>query len=135
MPYKVSCLHKWHHILVSDQSEIEFQVGSYKGKVICDFMPMDVWHILLGRPWKSDHRVVPDGRSSCYNFKKGGTKHILFPLQYGSTSQQGNPEELFLSGKEFLKQIKEEEVSFVVICKPKVVLMKINIGDFPFEVQ
>eukprot|EP00253_Pinus_taeda_P013655 PITA_13655 len=50
-PYKVSCLQKGQQLLVDEQCEVEFQIGRYKGKVICDIMLMDVCHILLGRPW------------------------------------------------------------------------------------
>eukprot|EP00253_Pinus_taeda_P008213 PITA_08213 len=49
-PYRVSWLQKGHQLLVDEQSEVEFQIGRYKDKVVCDIMPMDVCHILLGRP-------------------------------------------------------------------------------------
>ena len=68
MPYNVSWLHKGRKILVSGKGEAEFQVGSYKDKVICDIMPMDVYHILLGIPWKFDRKVVHGRRSNCYKF-------------------------------------------------------------------
>ena len=48
--YKVSWLHKRHQILVSEQCEVDFQIGPYNDKILCDVMPMDVCHILLGRP-------------------------------------------------------------------------------------
>ena len=51
IPYKVSWLHKGHQILVSEQCEVDFQIGPYKDKILCDVMPMDVCHILLGRSW------------------------------------------------------------------------------------
>ena len=50
-PYTISWLQKGHQLLVNEQCEVEFQIGSYKDKVLCDVMPMDVCHILLGRPW------------------------------------------------------------------------------------
>ena len=49
--YKVSWLHKGHQILVSEQCEVDFQIGPYKDNILCDVMPMDVCHILLGRLW------------------------------------------------------------------------------------
>ena len=52
VPYKVSWLHKGHQILVSEQCEVDFQIGPYNNNILCDFMPMDVCHILLGRPWQ-----------------------------------------------------------------------------------
>ena len=57
VPYKVSWLHKGHQILVSEKCEIDLQVGTYKYKIICDIMPMDVCHVLLGRPWQYDKKV------------------------------------------------------------------------------
>ncbi len=50
VPYKVSWLHKGHQILVSEQCEVDLQVGTYKDKIVCDIMPTDVCHVLLGRP-------------------------------------------------------------------------------------
>ena len=50
-PYKVSWLQKGHQIMVSEQCEVDLQVGTYKDKIVCDSMPMDVCHVLLGRPW------------------------------------------------------------------------------------
>ena len=49
-PYKVSWLHKGHRLLVTEQSEVEFQIGRYQDKVTCDVIHMDVCHVLLGRP-------------------------------------------------------------------------------------
>jgi len=28
--------------------------GSYKDEVLCDVVPMEVTHVLLGRPWQFD---------------------------------------------------------------------------------
>ena len=69
VPYKVYWLHKGHQILVSEQCEVDFQIGPYKDKILCDVMPMDVCHILLGRPWKFDKKVTHDGRSNCHSFE------------------------------------------------------------------
>ena len=50
-PYKVSWLQKGHQLLVKEQCEVALQLRKYKDKILCDVMPMDVCHILLGRPW------------------------------------------------------------------------------------
>ena len=50
-PYKVSWLQKGHQLLVNEECEVEFQLGSYKENIMCDVIPMDVCHIFLGRPW------------------------------------------------------------------------------------
>eukprot|EP00253_Pinus_taeda_P013177 PITA_13177 len=55
-PYKVSWLQKGHQLLVDEHCEVEFHIGKYHDTVVCDIMPMDVCHILLGRPWQYDWR-------------------------------------------------------------------------------
>eukprot|EP00253_Pinus_taeda_P009388 PITA_09388 len=80
-PYRVSWLQKGHQLLVDEQSEVEFQIGHYKDKIICDIMPMDVCHILLGRPWQYDRKVTHDGVLNCYNFEKDRVKHTLVPIR------------------------------------------------------
>ena len=59
-PYKVSWLQKGHEILVNEQCKVEFRIGNYKDGVLCDIMPMDVCHVLLGRPWQYDMKSIHD---------------------------------------------------------------------------
>ena len=80
-PYKVSWLQKGHQLLISEQCEVEFQVGKYKDKIVCDVMPMDVCHILLGRPWQYDKEAMHNGKRNTYKFGKDGVNHTLLPLQ------------------------------------------------------
>ena len=102
VPYKVSWLHKGHQILVSEQCEVDLQVGTYKDKIVCDIMLMDVCHVLLGRPWQFDKRVVQEGRWNCYSFDKDGMKHVLLPLQEGGIVEQQATKVLMLIGKNYL---------------------------------
>lgn len=67
-PYKVYWLPKGHQFLVDEQYEVEFDIGKYRDKVICDIMPMDMCHILLGRPRQYEQKVVHDGKTNCYKF-------------------------------------------------------------------
>lgn len=43
--------YKGHQIFVSEQCEVDLQVGTDKDKIVYDIMPMHVCHVLLGRPW------------------------------------------------------------------------------------
>ena len=49
-PYRVSWLQKGHHVNVTGQCLVEFKIGGYKDEILCDVIPMDVCHLLLGRP-------------------------------------------------------------------------------------
>jgi hypothetical protein len=76
-PYRVSWLQKGHQVNVTKQCLVEFKIGGYKDEILCDVIPMDVCHLLLGRPWKYDRNVVHDGRKNTYTLEKNGRTHML----------------------------------------------------------
>ena len=41
---------------------------------------MGTAHVLLGRPWLFDKRVIHDGYSNCYAFKRHGKSVLLRPM-------------------------------------------------------
>jgi len=49
-PYKLQWLSKLGEIMVNKQVLITFAIGKYKDEVLCDVVPMEATHILLGRP-------------------------------------------------------------------------------------
>ena len=103
-PYKVSWLQKGHQLLVKEKCEIELQMGSYKDKIMCDVMPMDVCHILLGRPWQYDRAAVYAGKRNTYKFFKDGMNQTLLPMkEEDASSKNSDPKALFFSGKEYLQ--------------------------------
>lgn len=67
--------------------------------ILCDVMLMDVCHILLGRPWKFDRKVVHDGRMNTYTLEKDGKKHTLLPLNDGADKGMVGQNVLMISGK------------------------------------
>lgn len=69
-PYKVLWLQKGHHIIVIEQCKVEIQIGMYKYVILCDVMPMDVCHILLGRLWQFGRKVIHDGRRNTYTLER-----------------------------------------------------------------
>ena len=93
-PYKVSWLQKGHQLLAHEQSEVEFHIGKYNDKVLCD--------ILLGHPWQFDRNVIHDGEINFYKFEKDGIKHTLVLLKEESIPETSSPKVLLLGGKEFL---------------------------------
>eukprot|EP00253_Pinus_taeda_P021142 PITA_21142 len=134
-PYKVSWLQKGHQLLVDEQCEVEFQIGKYKDKILCDVMPMDVCHLLLGRPWQFERSAVHDGKTNCYKFVKDGIKHTLVPIKEESIAEASGAKALLLGGKEFIKQMEDSEINFAVIRRPRTVVLHTQISDLPEEVQ
>jgi hypothetical protein len=80
-PYKVSWLQKGHQVMVSQQCQVEFKIGGYRDEILCDVIPMDLCHILLGRPWQFERKVIHDGRENTYTLEKNGRTHMLLPIE------------------------------------------------------
>ncbi|RDY05298.1 hypothetical protein CR513_10881, partial [Mucuna pruriens] len=49
-PYRLQWLSQKGEFLVDKQAEVTFTLGSYEDKVICDMVPMEATHLLLGKP-------------------------------------------------------------------------------------
>jgi hypothetical protein len=102
-PYKVSWLHKGHQVMVTKQCLVEFKIGGYRYEILCDVIPMDVCHILLGRPWQFDRNVIHDGRKNTYTLEKNGRTHMLLPIEEKKVKEEVITSILLMSGKEILK--------------------------------
>ena len=47
---------------------------------MCDVVPMQAGHILLGRPWQFDRNALHDGKKNRYNLEREGKRTTLLPL-------------------------------------------------------
>ncbi|KAL4383018.1 hypothetical protein GQ457_15G017980 [Hibiscus cannabinus] len=65
---------------VTTQVVVPFFIVRYKDEVKCDVCPMDACHLLLGRPWQYDRRVLHDCFTNRYSFDHEGKKVILAPM-------------------------------------------------------
>ena len=79
-PYKLQWLNDGGDLKVVKQVLVTFKIGKYSDEVLCDVVPMHAGHLLLGRPWQFDRRVVHDGYTNRYTFKHCGKKVTLTPL-------------------------------------------------------
>jgi hypothetical protein len=73
-PYKLQWLNECGEVKVNKQVLMAFTIGRYSDEVLCDVVPMHAGHILLGRPWQYDRRVIHDGFRNMYNFVTDGKK-------------------------------------------------------------
>ena len=81
-PYKLSWLQEGSDIKVKHRCLVSFTIGKhYQDGVWCDVVPMDVCHLLLGRPWQYDRQIIYDGFKNTYTFRKDGHKIVLAPLK------------------------------------------------------
>jgi hypothetical protein len=135
-PYKVSWLQKGHQVTVTKQCLVEFKIGGYNDKILCDVIPMDVCHLLLGRPLQYDRNVIHDGRMNTYTLEKNERTHMLLPIKDKEVKPEVRNIVLLLSGKELLTEFKEkEDPQFFVVRKPRIVLTSTRVDDLLDEVQ
>lgn len=102
-PTKVLWLQKRHQLFLHEQSEVEFQIGRYKDKVLYDIMPMDSCHINLCHPWQFDMDVTHDGERNFYKLEKDDIKNSLVPLKEEGTAKRSSTKALLLGGNKFLQ--------------------------------
>ncbi|XP_071933817.1 uncharacterized protein [Coffea arabica] len=59
-PYKLQWLNNSGEVRVTKQVLISFQIHKYSDEVLCDVVPMQASHIILGRPWQFDRQEYAD---------------------------------------------------------------------------
>jgi len=110
-------------IAVKERCLFPIKIFNYHDKIWCDVIPMDVGHVILGRPWLYDLDVTIFGRSNSCSFTFQGKKIQLIglPPRSKDNSQKNNKVKEgglnIISPREFDKEICEESVVFVVVAK------------------
>ena len=56
LPYQLSWLTNAGSMTVRKQAKVEFSIDDYFDVILCDVSPLEVCHVLLGRPWKFDKK-------------------------------------------------------------------------------
>ena len=79
-PHHLQWLNNKWALKVTEQVVVLFTIGEYIDEVVCDVVPMNVSHLLLGRPWQFDCEVVHNGRANTYFVSKDGKRILLTPL-------------------------------------------------------
>ena len=91
-PYKLQWLNNSGEVKVKHQVLITFSISKYRDEVLCDVVPMQASHILLGRPWQYDRQVTHDGVTNRYHFSYKDQKVTLVPL----TPRQVHEDQMYI---------------------------------------
>ncbi|XP_071912267.1 uncharacterized protein [Coffea arabica] len=102
-PYRLSWLNDGGEVKVTKQALITFSIGRYKDQVLCDVIPMQASHVLLGRPWEYDRQADHIGLTNKYKFIMDNLKITLSPL----TPTQVYEEQLHLRKEREKRQLRE----------------------------
>ena len=57
-------------VLLSEQCLVKFKIGIYHDEVLCGIIPMDAYHLLLGRTWHFDRHIVHVGHANTYSLRE-----------------------------------------------------------------
>nr|KYP36126.1 Transposon Ty3-I Gag-Pol polyprotein [Cajanus cajan] len=79
-PYQLHWLNEDGDIIVDKQVKVKFSIGNYEDQVVCDIVPMEACHILLGRPWQFDKRTMHNGLTNEITFTHKEMKFVFHPL-------------------------------------------------------
>ena len=78
----MSWLKKGVEVTVTKRCLITFSIAStYFDKIWCDVIPMDASHLILGRPWQFDRRVIHDGYQNTHSLMYEQRKIVLTPAK------------------------------------------------------
>eukprot|EP00253_Pinus_taeda_P006315 PITA_06315 len=64
-----------------------------------------------------------------------GVKHTLVPIKEEETAETSGTKALLIGGKQFVKQVEENEANFAVVRRMKPVLLNLEKSELPKEIQ
>ena len=120
-----------HKVLVSEKCLVKFKIGSYHYEFLCDIIPMDVYHLLLGRPWQFDRHVLHDGHANTYSLTKDGVHHKLKPIIREGEKVCNSARIYLFDGIKFLDDMKHQRMCYALILRKD----KEGSSEIPLEVS
>jgi hypothetical protein len=96
-------------MMVSRKCNVEFKIRGYTNEIMCDVIPMDIFHFFSGIQWQYNINVIHDGQKNTYTLEKSGHTHMLFPMEDTKLKEEVIPSILLMSGKELLNEVKKEQ--------------------------
>ncbi|CAL5428331.1 unnamed protein product [Camellia sinensis] len=143
-PYKVAWIDNTS-IPITQRCLVSFSYGFYNDSIWCDVIPMNVTHILLGRPWLYDRDVQHSGKENTYAFSFKNKEIVLKPMTTAEMEKfkekkprdvtENKPKSLhILTKKCFQAESMELGVIYAVVVKEVSDLAAESVSELPTEV-
>ena len=123
--YRLAWLKQSSEIKVSRCALVLLSISTtHKDDIYCDIVPMDGYHILLGRPWQFDRNVVHNGKNNTHSFYFENRKIILVTSKELTCADRSPPLDskpaMFLSRSRFETELHtlSHVVYGCVLCCP-----------------
>lgn len=85
-PYTLGWLDENVNVRITHRVLVPFVIGEfYRNVTYCNVAPMDISHLLMGRPWEFDRKIMHDGRWSQEHLQllQGKSSHRLASIERG----------------------------------------------------
>lgn len=79
-PHKISWLKKSQNYMVDERAWVDFEIGDYKDRILCEIIPLDAYHLLLAHLWEFDVKAQHECDENTYLIAKNGKKYKMDPL-------------------------------------------------------
>ncbi|CDY22698.1 BnaC08g43320D [Brassica napus] len=91
-PYSLGWLSEGVNLRITQRALVSFSVGPiYKDRLYFDVAPMDISHLILGRPWEYDRRVTHEGVTNTYSSTWNAQQIVLLPSREPPTPASPAP--------------------------------------------
>ena len=141
-PYTLGWLDSSVNLRVSQRAFISFSIGPYyKDRIYYDIALMDISHLLLGRPWEYDRKIIHYGADNIYQFTWDSHKILLLPSKdspplktppVSTPPPQASPSKqasLICSYEALRSELHEEGMVFALVATPPIPLLSATIHD------
>jgi len=106
-------------MIVNQQVKVLFSIGTYKDEVICDVVPMEAGHLLLGKSWQYDRKIIYNGLTNEITLTHLGTKFMLHPQTPSQVAKDQLTRKDRRDEEEKLEKQKKKKDSKVMSSKAK----------------
>ncbi|KAG7595376.1 Reverse transcriptase domain [Arabidopsis thaliana x Arabidopsis arenosa] len=131
-PYSLGWVQDGTDVCISHMCLVLFSIGEhYKDKTWCDIAPIVACHLILGRPWEFNRKVIHDGAKNTYSFIWETHQILLLPtretpppavitlaIPLHVPSPMPAPSTLMCSYACFNEELQHEKVVFAVLTWP-----------------
>ena len=88
--FKVEWVNK-ANLAITYNCKVPIQIASHKDEILRDVLPMNVIHILLGRPWFYNLNALHHDRDKTYTFRYHDKDITLTPCKPRELLSSSNP--------------------------------------------
>lgn len=120
-PYTLGWISENSSMRVTQWVLVPFSIGPhYNDRTYCDVAPMDINHVILGRPWEFDRKINHDGARNTYSFIWETHQIVLVPTPPAEQTlppiaSTTPPTTLLCSYSSFLSEMRTEGLAFALL--------------------